>query len=366
MFYPLKCRASRVVINRLRTGLLGCWAAAAMATGAVAGEALLPLHCRQVTPKTCEAAAAMARGVNMGGMLDAPREGDWGVRLDHGYADVIAGKFQTVRIPVRWSNHASPDAEARIDPFFLRRVTSAVDAFLARGLYVIVNVHQYQQLMGEKLQPNEFKVDDAVVEARLFSIWRQLSAHFKNHPDRLVFELLNEPSGRLDHDVWNEMIPKLLGIVRQENPRRVVLVGPAGRNYVKALPKMRLPKDPNVIATAHTYDPFNFTHQGAKWIPLDLPRGVTCCDKKQREQIIEGLEAARAWSEANGRPVYIGEFGVYKTADEDSRANYARVVRVEAERRGMSWAYWDFANAFGIYSPRTGDWLPKMLPALTD
>lgn len=366
MIHPLECRVRRAVAARFRDFLVGLGMGAVMVAGALAGEDVLPAYCKQVSPKACEVAAAMARGVNMGGMLDAPREGDWGVRLDHRYADVISGKFQTVRLPVRWSNHASPDSEARIDPVFLLRVTAAVDAFLAKGMYVIVDVHQYQQLMGEPLQPNEFRVDDAVVEMRLFNIWRQLSAHFKGYPDRLVFELLNEPSGRLDHDAWNQMIPKLVDIVRRQNPHRVVLVGPAARNSVKALPKLVLPKDPNVVATAHTYAPFNFTHQGAKWIPLELPRGVKCCDAKQREQIVEGLDIARNWSLKNGRPVYIGEFGVYKTADDDSRANYARLVRVEAEKRNMSWAYWDFANAFGIYSPRTGDWLPNMLSALTD
>lgn len=61
-----------------------------------------------------------------------------------------------------------------------------------------------------------------------------------------------------------------------------------------------------------------------------------------------------------------GMFGFYQTADQDSRANYARVVRIEAEKRGMSWAYWHFANALGIYSPRKGDLSPHMLDALTD
>lgn len=322
--------------------------------------------CTQVSHRACTVAAALSRGINMGGMLDAPREGDWGVRLDHRYADTIAGKFQTVRLPVRWSNHASPDADARIDPVFLKRVSAAVNAFLSKGLYVIVDVHQYQQLMGERLHPKEFKVDDAVVDARLFNIWRQLAVHFKDYPDRLIFELLNEPTGRLSHDVWNGMIPRLIDIVRETNPTRIVIVGGARGNYIKELPNLKLPNDPHVIATVHTYDPFNFTHQGATWIPLSLPHGVACCDAKQKAQINEGLNIARDWSVKNGRPVYLGEFGVYKAADGESRASYARLVRTEAEKRGISWAYWDFANAFGAYSPRTESWLPGMLEALTD
>ncbi len=264
----------------------------------------------------------------MGGMLDAPREGDWGARLDPAYADLVAGKFQNVRIPVRWSNHASLDADALIDPFFLKRVTSAVDLFLAKGMYVVLDVHQYQQLMGENLNPNEFRVNDAVVDARFINIWRELSDHFKYYPDKLLFKLLNEPSGRITHDVWNATIPKLLAVVREKNPTRVVVVGPAEGNYLKALPKLKLPPDPNVILTVHTYDPFRFTHQGANWIPLDLPRVVTSCDAKQRSQITEGLDIAKDWGAKFGRPIYLGEFG--------------------------------------IYLPKSHEWVPKMLPALID
>ncbi|HTJ97414.1 MAG TPA: hypothetical protein VL381_08080, partial [Rhodocyclaceae bacterium] len=38
-------------------------------------------QCRSVSAETCATAKALGRGINMGNMLEAPREGDWGVRL---------------------------------------------------------------------------------------------------------------------------------------------------------------------------------------------------------------------------------------------------------------------------------------------
>jgi endoglucanase len=97
-----------------------------------------------------------------------------------------------------------------------------------------------------------------------------------------------------------------------------------------------------------------------------FPVGATCCDAKQRQQIADSLEAARRWSDANGYPVHLGEFGAYEKADMASRANYTRIVRDEAERRGIGWAYWEFASSFGVYSPKTGTWVEPIRKALLD
>src|ERR1700681_3953301 len=50
----------------------------------------------------------LGRGINLGNALDAPQEGAWGVTLEADYFRLIqeAG-FNSVRIPIRWSAHAS-------------------------------------------------------------------------------------------------------------------------------------------------------------------------------------------------------------------------------------------------------------------
>src|SRR5262245_45593506 len=52
----------------------------------------------------------LGRGMNLGNALEAPQEGEWGVRLRAEYFSAIkkAG-FTTIRLPVRWSAHAGQD-----------------------------------------------------------------------------------------------------------------------------------------------------------------------------------------------------------------------------------------------------------------
>lgn len=300
----------------------------------------------------------------MGNMLEAPREGDWGVRFDPAYSHLLADLFQTVRLPVRWSNHAAPTADATLDPQFAARVDRAVDDLLERGMHVILNVHHYNQLMGSGLAPHEFEVEPAVLEERLVNIWRQLALRYRERSPKLVFELLNEPYGRLDGEPWNRLLPRVLAAVRESNRDRAVIVGPSYWNNAVHLPLLKLPRDRNLIVSFHSFHPFEFTHQGEQSRKPPFPVGVTCCNAAQRRLITEQFEMATAWSRTHGYPLHLGEFGAYRDADTTSRATYARIMRDEAERRGIGWAYWEFASSFGVYLPATRQWVEPLRQAL--
>jgi endoglucanase len=352
----------------LAAGLLV--ASASVASAEAVETTKLPVRraqaCAAVTPATCALAHALGRGINLGNMLDAPREGDWGVRLEPAYIDEVAGAFTTVRLPVRWSNHAAPTADAKLDQDFAARVDSAVDSLLAKGSYVIINMHNYSQLSGDRPHPREFTVDPDVLETRLVNMWRQIALRYKDRSPKLIFELLNEPHERLDGEPWNALAARVLAVVRESNPTRAVMIGPGFWNNPHHLPKLRLPRDRNLIVSIHSYDPFPFTHQGVQHLARPFPSGTTCCDPGQRKEVADALDAALRWNRQNGYPVHLGEFGTYGAADVASRATYARLMRDEAEKRGIGWAYWAFAADFGIYSPETGTWIEPIRRALLD
>jgi endoglucanase len=65
--------------------------------------------------------------------------------------------------------------------------------------------------------------------------------------------------------------------------------------------------------------------------------------------------------------VHLGEFGAYRAGDLASRAAYARLVRDEAERRGIGWAWWEWASDFsGVYDPARKAWVEPLRRALLD
>lgn len=295
----------------------------------------------------------LGKGINFGNALDAPAEG---LRLAEAYFDAVrAAGFDTVRLPVRWSGHAAANAPYTIDGGFFDRVGWAVDRALERGLNLVLNVHHYDELQA----------DPDGHAARFLGLWKQIAARYADRPDGLYLELLNEPHGALAPRRWNALLADALAVVRETNPDRPVIVGTAHSNDIDALPDLRLPDDDRLIVTVHYYAPFEFTHQGATWLPdTDRWLGTSWGTEADRAAVVTDLDAAARWAATHDRPLFLGEFGVYSKADLPSRLRWVRFVRSQAERRSMSWAHWDFATDFGVYDPDRDAWRAPLLHAL--
>jgi endoglucanase len=363
------------MFERARRSLPALCAAVLLACGGGGEAASAPAPTAPQTPvvngntpasaRAWSTAAAMARGINFGNMLEAPREGDWGVRADDEFIALVGtgGFTNAVRLPVRWSNHASADALATIDPAFMARVDSVVTKLLARGATVLMDMHHYRQLDGDALDPGEARVPDAVLQERFIALWRQIATHFAGRDPRLVFELYNEPHGALEPH-WNALIARTLPVVRASNPDRIVVVGPVQWNSARELPRLMLPNDANLVLTVHNYEPFNFTHQGAAWITPPLPTGTDCCDAEQQRRMTEPLDLARADSQRRKVPIFVGEFGAYSQAPLAARVRYLRLMRDAMAARELPWFYWELASGFGLYDPQAHRFRDELKGAL--
>lgn len=306
-----------------------------------------------------EANQTLGAGINMGNALEAPTEGAWGMTLEPEYFEAAkSAGFRHVRIPIKWSAHAKHEAPYTIDPEFFARVDWAVDQALSRGLAAVVNVHHFDELYAE---PDRF-------EPMMKALWRQIAERYKDRPNTLYFELLNEPHDRLTTERWNAMIPALLEIVRATNPDRPLIVGPGMWNGFRELPKLRLPKsDRNLIVTFHYYEPFHFTHQGAEWAGAEAQQwlGETWTGTPEQLKELRGaFDSVQSWAKAHDRPIYLGEYGAYSKAPEPSRVIWTRAVSDEADARGFSRAYWEFGSGFGAYDRSKHAWRDDLLGAL--
>ncbi|MEV4050082.1 glycoside hydrolase family 5 protein [Amycolatopsis sp. NPDC049688] len=297
----------------------------------------------------------LGRGINFGNALDALDGGPELPLAERWFDEVAAAGFDTIRLPVRWSAHAGSRPPYAIDPAFFRRVDAGVHAALDRGLRVVVDVHHYAELCAA---PDEHL-------PRFLALWRQIAARYAGHSGRLCFELLNEPRDRLTASRWNAVLAAALAAVRDADPGRTVIVGPAGMNSPGALRALAVPEEGNLIATVHYYAPFEFTHQGAGWVEgAHRWLGHTWGGAADEAAVRDDLAEVAAWGRERGLPVFIGEFGAFSAADMASRARWTAFVRAEAERLGLSWAYWEFGTDFGAYDPVCAKWREPLRQAL--
>jgi endoglucanase len=323
-----------------------------------------------VRPAPAPVLPALGRGVNFGNMLEAtPREGDWGLRVTEEFFDRAqeAGAV-TIRLPVRFSNYAAVTPPYTLSDSILSRVAWAVDQARRRDLNIVIDMHHHTQLSSSTLDRGEPVVPAANLEDRFVAMWGQIADRFRDASvDHVAFELLNEPNGDMTSARWNALLRRALAEIRRTNPTRWVVIGPVQWNSAFKLSELSLPDDPRLIVTIHNYDPFAFTHQGAEWVGGSTAwLGTTCCNGTQINELVTPLETAARWnaSQPVQRALWLGEFGAYSTGLMADRARYARLMRDEAERRGMSWAYWELAAGFGFWDPNRGLYRAELRTAL--
>jgi endoglucanase len=159
-----------------------------------------------------------------------------------------------------------------------------------------------------------------------------------------------------------------LAVIRTLNPYRMTVIGAINLNSINSLPTLELPEDDHsLIATFHFYDPFQFTHQGAEWAGEEAQSWLGTKwsgTLDQRNAVTAQLDKAVRWAEAQGRPLYLGEFGAYSKADDNSRYVWTDFVARSAEKRNISWTYWEFGAGFGAYDRKVRAWRPLILRAL--
>ena len=307
----------------------------------------------------------LGRGVNYGNMLEAPTEQEWGNPWQSEYPEIIADLgFNHVRIPIRWEpeERSSAVAPYTISAEWLARVKEVVDATLAEDLLAVINMHHHHELFE----------DAAGNKARFLAQWEQISDFFKDYPDDLLFEILNEPNGAITAEVWNEYLRDALDLIRVENPTRAVLIGTPDWGGLGGLPDLSLPDDDNIILTIHYYNPFQFTHQGAEWLreedqeenPADAWLGTEWQDTDLEREVIENeFSLARSMAQ-DGVAIHIGEFGAYNPADDESREKWTTFLARYFEEQGWSWAYWEFSAGFGFYNPNDETYVDYLVDAL--
>ena len=252
---------------------------------------------------------------------------------------------------------------------------AAVKMNLDAGLAVEIDMHPDSDFKARLAKEDDF------VE-RFADFWSTVAQHYASwDPDRLFFEILNEPEMR-DAYRWYGVEAKLAAAIRRGSPANTIIAAGARWDDDDDLVFLEPLPDSNVIYVFHFYEPHTFTHQGAGWGAyywhwlkgLHYPSSPDNAgqvagavpEAHDRLQVIRygqdhwdasrieaEINQAADWARQRGVPLICNEFGVYRAfVDPQDRARWITDVRTSLERHNIGWAMWDYSGSFGVVTNR--------------
>ncbi|TAH70373.1 MAG: glycoside hydrolase family 5 protein [Anaerolineaceae bacterium] len=302
--------------------------------------------------------------------------------------------FNTVRVPIAWSNMISDDGKYTINPKFFDRVEEIINYCLDNEMYVIINDHYDRGWWGQFGSADTQWRDKAW--ARYESFWTQIAERYKEYSDRLIFESANEELGDRLNDQIDETTgyatgtnqngvlteDELYELVNQINQKFVDIVrGTGGNNTYRhlliagyntdfdmtvdsELGRFIMPKDPSnevnkLSVSVHYYTPSTYgiaETEDNSWGYM----GSWGTDSDIAEMKTNFEKLKKFYDQGYG--VMIGEYGVV-TATKKGIPDYYYYVMKNSKDMGYLPIMWDtglwYNRATGLF--KYGDVLEKIL-----
>ena len=330
--------------------------------------ATLMLCAAQAFAAHTEVAAAprlpFMRGMGFDGYYEG-RNRTWMTRKDV-YTGLVAKGFDHVRLPVDFRDYSSYDSSTGVATLkettttgywwnqtqgpgfstFDTIISNAIDA----GLYIVLDFHGW------------FYIDptDAASTNQFVALWKAVAERYKDYPNKLVFELANEPKDNSHYTAVCNMQKAAIAEIRKTNPTRLILFDPGDASQPWVLTRsanhaeVSLPAgDNNIAVVVHCYNPGEFTHQGETWSNPSYTSQVRLTDS-HRGTLNWDLNQCRLYMEGTGNKLVMNEFNVsQKLADRGDITEYLSIVTRFCEANRIPWAPWIYyadTSSFDCFS----------------
>ncbi|MFA6287347.1 MAG: cellulase family glycosylhydrolase [Opitutaceae bacterium] len=249
--------------------------------------------------------------------------------------------LELIRLPFKWER-IQPTLLAPLNTAELARLDAVFDAIEARGMRVILDLHNYGRY---SLAGTTYIVGSPQVSRAAFNdVWTRLADHFKARDCLWAYGLMNEPHGMGTY-TWKDSAQGAINAIRTVDTTHAILVPgdswSGAHSWLTASANLADLTDPadNLIFEAHQY--FDNDSSGIYDQSYDGEGAYPTVG-------VDRLTGFVNWCQTNGVRGYIGEFG---TPDSDPRWNTVlenTLAYLQANQ--ISGTYWAGGPWWGTYS----------------
>ncbi len=249
--------------------------------------------------------------------------------------------FDTIRIPVTWTNHVGAAPNYAISPSWLNRIQEVVDWCMEEDLYVILNIHHESGWLTKA------STDYEGTMTKYRAIWTQIAERFGDYPDKLLFESMNEIcfddlGTEQGCELMNRMNNEFTELLRRSggnNPNRYLILAGYWTDIDRTCEGIVIPDDDKVILSVHYYSPSDFAiaEAGTSW-----GYRSTWGTEEDFAYMEEQFQKLQTTFLAQGVPVIMGEYGcIIKDKDPESRILYLSSIANYCRQYGICPIFWD-------------------------
>ena len=337
------------------------------------------------------------KGVNLGGWISQFDE----YSVEHfdsfiGESDIeyIASLgFDHVRIPVDYNVLEDEEGNCLENGFaYLERCREWCEKY---GINMLIDLHECYGYSFDPLKKDmdrkKFFYDEAL-QARFMKLWREIATRFKDYPDQVAFEPLNEVVLAEVKDAWNGIVTSYVKMMRAIVPESYIVIGGVCYNNVLSVPLLDFPVDDRIVYNFHCYEPLVFSHQGAYWVedmPADFRIGYprTLEEYRQTSSMLSKQLAGAIFDEGiseigqgffvdifapaiekaqkDNVALYCGEYGVIDLTDNDDKIRWLEDIHAVFKKFGIGRALWNYKGKdFGLVDERFASVKDRFIEAL--
>ncbi|MBQ2803588.1 MAG: cellulase family glycosylhydrolase [Lachnospiraceae bacterium] len=254
---------------------------------------------------------------------------------------IKAEGFDTIRIPVTWTNHVTEAPDYVINEEWLNRVQEIVNWCVEEDMYIILNMHHEAGWLTKA------STDYDKTMEKYRSIWTQLANRFGGYSDKLIFESMNEIGFddlgvEKGCELLNQINAEFVQLIRStgsNNTERYLLLAGYWTDIDSSCQGIQMPEDERVILSVHYYSPAQFAiaEAGNSW-GYESTWGT-----KEDFAYLEGqMEKLKVSFLDKGIPVIVGEYGcIIKDKEPASRILYLASVANYCKEYGICPILWD-------------------------
>lgn len=293
------------------------------------------------------------KGVNLGGWLsqcDYSEDRLNNFIKEEDFKTLSTWGIDHVRLPFDYNILENADGTYNEEGF--GRLGRAIELAKKYGLNIVLDLHKTAGFSFDSYSENEHGFfESEEYQERFYKLWEQMAERFGKYSENAAFELLNEVTDDKFIDVWNRVIRECIKRIRAYAPDTIIIVGSYWNNHASAVKALEKPYDEKVVYNFHSYDPVEFTHQGAYWAEMiDKEKRIAFEDSNTTEEFFEktfasAIEKARA----EGTDLYCGEYGVINIVSPEDTLGWYKTINAVFEKYGISRSAWSYREMdFGL------------------